>query len=677
MKPISAVIVLCTLGVPVLPAVADLPDPRTPLTFQDAGLYRGFTSDATSAFSFHIEPFVAYEDGDYSQFNSNLLVARQDGKRVIVDLLPQARDAGGNYYGITELDAGSSEASLDKLVHVVDQFFNQVSADDLYGITIGEEHIFWNGQADLLNSMYDKVKANHDVPVFQWYSPSSVGTAPGISGWYNLRSDGWVSDEYHLDAEAMERNMRAYTVMQKPHVNVIWAGGDALSGSVPFIQERFDAQLAVHEKYDIPAAYFTWSGVGGTYGWSDDAPQETKDKFAQVLAAAAHAANSGPVDYAAWDNVPWEIPVIALESSSPGARTASYGEDYAQDRVIRFVNDAAIAGFAHLRWDSSAVELRPRAAGEATATVAYSFESPETLAFLNVNATGFAASGGADVTLAVFDSEGNLLGTSGLTPGGALNLDLSGARFSGRRFQVVYSMTGVAAAAGDVLAGVEAIHVDALMGDRPFYAFRRNFEMDAPEERTAWSVTKNTDTGSQGPQYNASTTHYDATTNTHEPFASSEVRIEPVDATTNGTGEITLIRRFDAPEGETFARLVFEADAHGYSSWGSGVQLAMSKDGVHWDVTSQTATAGFEDQHLVADSIGVEGYEELSTVWLKVYLYDLYGFGDPTTQYVHAWNMTLSGVTTAEPVPEPSVLSMLGLGVMSLWISGRRRRAAR
>ena len=128
-----------------------------------------------------------------------------------------------------------------------------------------------------------------------------------------------------------------------------------------------------------------------------------------------------------------------------------------------------------------------------------------------------------------------------------------------------------------------------------------------------------------------------------------------------------MIRRVAAGAGEIFTNPMFEADAHGYGSWGSAVQLWLSSDGVHWDVASTLAQAGFDDQHLIADATGVGGFQDLPSVWLKIHMYDLYGFGNPAKTYVHAWNLTLGGLTTT-PVPEPAVV----WGLAALAVSNRR-----
>jgi hypothetical protein len=275
--------------------------------------------------------------------------------------------------------------------------------------------------------------------------------------------------------------------------------------------------------------------------------------------------------------------------------------------------------------------------------------------------------------MSVYDSDGSLIRTTELNSHGNMKIGVSGAELSGSHFKVVYNMAGTAAGPGDVLAGVESIEVDALIGNRPLYAFTEQFDFGDVQEQNKWTVQLGLGTGPQGPQFNSTTIHYNAPANAYEPLAASEIRIEPASAQASGKGDITLIRRVDAGDGETFTNPVFEADAHGYSGWGTLVQLWISRDGVNWDVASDPASAGYVDQHLVADATGVDGYRDLSSLWLKVRMYDIHAFGDPSVSYVHAWNFTLNGLTTS-PVPEPSGISLIAM--LSACILGKRRHVS-
>jgi len=438
--------------------------PREPLTFQDSGLYCGWNDYFTSPdvpIDFFVVPGQGpFEGGDNTEWNEFLKKARRNGKRVIADLNPQVKLANGEWTNISLLTAASTDAELDAFVRVIGEFFAQVDINELYAVTISEEQVFWNGQAENLNKLYDKLKAKYDVPVYQWYSPGHKGSAPGVTGYPNIRADGWVADEYFLDQPDMERVMRGYTILQKPFIQIIWAGGE--KESVPFIPRRFSEQHEVTRKYGIPTAYYTYYGEGGSWGWQDRSPDSLKNIFASVLQYVAQVKTQSAPDPAAWDLVPWPIPTIELAFTQSDSRIATYRENYVEDRVLRVANDAKVQGFADLRWDSSPVQLCPRHTGESKASIAYSFESPFKISQLQVSSAGVVSPGKQGVvSMSVLDSEGKTIKTARLTTEGNLKLVVPGSQVPGQRFKVIFELSGTATFAGDVLAGINFIEIEA------------------------------------------------------------------------------------------------------------------------------------------------------------------------------------------------------------------------
>lgn len=442
-------------------------DSRAALTFRNVGLYGAFNDygvSAESPFDFIVAPAEGpFEGGDNRGWSERLKTARKNGKRVIVNLNPQVKTKDGTYTNISLLGDKADDAALDAMVRVVDEFFAQVDIREIYAVSISEEQVFWNGQAGNLNRLYDKLKAKYDIPVFQWFSPSSTGSPPGVV-YPNIKSDGWVADEYFLDHPDMEKVMRAYVIQQKPIIQTIYAGGDA--SSVPFVPRRFWHQVEVCRKYDIPTEFFTHYGTGAAWGMSPDAPTTLKRTFdlALQVAARAKSQDQGAVNPQSWDFVPWEIPTIKLAFASKDATAATYREPYSVDRPVRFINDTEIRGFADLRWDSSPIELRPRHAGNRQATVIYSFESPLPMSELRVKSSGFVTSGkDAMVSLTILDAAGKRVGTTSLTTQEDLQLKIPAAQLSGDRFKVAIELRGTANAPGEVLAGINGLDVEADM----------------------------------------------------------------------------------------------------------------------------------------------------------------------------------------------------------------------
>lgn len=178
-------------------AVAEIPGPREPLTFRNSALYCGWNDylvRADSPFDFLlVQGNGPFEGRDNAPWNEWLKKARKNGKRVIALLNPQVKKANGEFYNISTCP--SDEASLDGLVRVMSEFLDQVDVNELYAVSLSEEHIFWNGEAERLNVLYDKLKAKYKVPVYQWYSPSGEGSVPGLN-WPNLKADGWLTSMF-------------------------------------------------------------------------------------------------------------------------------------------------------------------------------------------------------------------------------------------------------------------------------------------------------------------------------------------------------------------------------------------------------------------------------------------------------------------------------------------------
>lgn len=569
------------------PLPTDIPGAREPLTFRNSGLYgpwNAYFTNPDTPFDHAIVQAIAYE-GDiqgHTDWNQHLQNSRNAGKRIIADVVPQVANGQGGYFGIANLTPTSPASDLDKLANAINEFLDTVDKNELYGITLGEEHIFWDGRVDHLNGIYDRVKAAHpDVPVFQWYSPSSIGTAPGISGWYNLKSDGWVSDEYYLDQPAMEKNMRAYVIQQKPITNVIWAGGDA--HSVPYIQERFDEQVSVHQKYDVPANYFTNSGTG-PYGWAPNADPVTKARFEIVKSTAEDAASAPLPDYESWDAVPWEIPVIELAFQTSSDITPSYVENYVSDRVLRVVNDTEIDGFANLRWDSSPLELRPREAGARESSVGYHFSSAFPLTELRVNAPGFITPGvNGAVSIAVLDENDNVIQTTNMTPGGSMSMIVPGASFTGREFQVVYTMSGTADVAGQVLAGVNSINVDASV----VIPTQKAIDLEIANDG---SVTFEEDLSGMSIYHTATFKNMNKIA-----YSSAGLLANP------NPGVLEVIQEFRTPEDIELTRLVADGSAD-FATFQATMGIGISLDGIN--IIEQITSSGTFDGDLILDLTG-------------------------------------------------------------------------
>src|SRR5579872_4208253 len=105
MKPrflMSAIFFACVLS--CAGTWASVPGPQDPLSFQDSGLYGGISNyfaTPSTPFDFYVVQGVVYQGQNDSAFASWLKTVRQNGGRVIVDLIPQVPNGSGGYYGVS------------------------------------------------------------------------------------------------------------------------------------------------------------------------------------------------------------------------------------------------------------------------------------------------------------------------------------------------------------------------------------------------------------------------------------------------------------------------------------------------------------------------------------------------------------------------------------------------
>lgn len=454
-------------------------DPREPLTFANAGLYGGWQDDLVSTespFDYLIIQALVFDDhiewngkdfDDPATWNDWLKRARAAGKRVIADVVPAAYDADGNVQTIQTMYSARPPLPLDTFLPLFDKFFAEVDEDQLYAMTLCEEHVHWNGHADRLNTMYDYVKARYDVPVYQWYTPAAW--VPGFSEWPNLKADGWVSDEYFLAHPEIDQYFRGFAIQRKPLVHIVWAS-PAMPTSVPWNPDTFADQLAACKKYGIAPSFFTWAGPtpsgddpgGGRWGWIADSPAPTRAVFEEYVLPAVERnhLDESSFDRASWDETVADVPWTALQCDPDGRPQMSYRDHFVQTSHVKFLNDATFSGFGDLKWDSSPLQLCPRQAGEAEARIAWRFDSPLPMQSLRISVPGeVVGDGGASVALEVRDEAGRLLGEVELGDEATAVVELT--RPAAQRFVVTATLAGTATADNEVVAQIDGIVIDA------------------------------------------------------------------------------------------------------------------------------------------------------------------------------------------------------------------------
>ena len=278
---------------------------REPLTYRNMGLYSSWEAPG---FDFVIvtSPVIWGKDEAADRklleaWSEKLVKARADNKRVVVDLLWQ-------HWGMEK----------ESNYQAAEAFLSNVNVDELYAITLGEEHIFWDGRHELLVDLYHRIKEKYpDLPVYQWYSPTSRGTDwPGFT-WPWLPADGWVVDEYHAVPSDFEQNVRHHLMLGVPLIQIVWAAPE-MSSSAQFHQGVFEGQLRVAQKYNVPCAYFCYDGPSkGTWGWEENAPESSKKVFQLILDAVKKAKEVTDKDLLDWDDASKPLETV-LEKDKGG-----------------------------------------------------------------------------------------------------------------------------------------------------------------------------------------------------------------------------------------------------------------------------------------------------------------------------------------------------------------------
>ena len=448
--------------------------PREPLTFKNVGQYGPWCEYLVSKdlpYDFLIVQAIVFPDhiewngwtkDDTTPWNEYLKRARANGRRVIADVHPALYTEEGELQTMNDSYRCKKPVPVERFFPLFDKFFKEVDEEELYAMTISEEHDSKSGQPQRLNAVYGNLKKNYKIDAYQWYTPSREGSIPGLN-YPNLKADGWMADEYYLQQPAMEVAMRAYTIQQKPAFQIIWASPDC--DAAPWSERTFWEQYEVCRKYDIPVAFFCYAdGMKGPHGnkWSWD--PRASDRMKQVLDeycvyAAKLAKRLPPVTTAEWDFVPWAPKWIKLQAADG---RATYQESFAKDSGLAVCADASISGFANLKWDSANLELRPRAAGEAQTTLQYHFVVPKKARKITIKLAGKTSGGTVELCLA--NIQDKVLAQTELKGDSAV-IDYDASDYNDTRFVVLCRLKGQAATVGATLAELSDISVTAELSE--------------------------------------------------------------------------------------------------------------------------------------------------------------------------------------------------------------------
>lgn len=189
----------------------------------------------------------------------------------------------------------------------LDHLFRNIDVNKIYAITLDEENIYWNGYADILDSLYDYVKSKHpELIVYQFYTPMVTPDKHSEKGWRALRADGWISDVYCMIGDKFEKHIVRHLDMDVSEtvIHVVWASpnwpfGGTAKGVDPRTwwlehggKDQFDFQIKICREYNIPVAFFATqrgTSVHGVYWAWGATDSQTQNMYTELCGKALQA----------------------------------------------------------------------------------------------------------------------------------------------------------------------------------------------------------------------------------------------------------------------------------------------------------------------------------------------------------------------------------------------------
>jgi|GEM_PF-6834084 len=249
----------------------------------------------------------------------------------------------------------------------LDHFLGAMPLAEFQGIVLAEENVSYSGRPEVLTELYRRIKAKYDVPVWQWWSPSSA--VPESGGW--IPADGWVVDPYFKPNPDFRRFVRKYLVTGLPLVIMPWAStGEKAPPMTPDKWKANNDQLDVAIEFNVPVAFY-WvygKGTGGTscyFGCNRGQLTTEIDKISQWVWNYIARVGALSADYTG-------LPSADLADGRVieiGPRFV-YRDDFSTQRCI---DDASMTGFRDLVMDGKTLSTRGFRGRPANVTLLYHF----------------------------------------------------------------------------------------------------------------------------------------------------------------------------------------------------------------------------------------------------------------------------------------------------------------
>lgn len=318
---------------------------------------------------------------DYSVFKlrvpKNETYLPQMAKR-LADVHAQGRL---NLLGLYCFDRIKHARPVGEYLANADRMLKAIDLTKVHAIFLSEENVTWNKGLELLNTLYDHIKANYDVPVYQWYSTPMLHHP-------KQRADGWIIDPYGMRRDAFRKYLMKYLVMGKPIVDCLHASPHRDPAGTRELHEATRDQIAVCRELNVPMFFFcvdTKYGSPSIWLHSDDPEVVSAREWLLSEVSKIRATDTSKLPLTSADySTGQPIPVA-------GDKNHRFTYEDRFDTVREgFMDDAFINGFSLLRWDGEEERLhvRPGRGARNSVDLIYHFASEFEMSGMAATLTG-------------------------------------------------------------------------------------------------------------------------------------------------------------------------------------------------------------------------------------------------------------------------------------------------
>lgn len=273
--------------------------------------------------------------------------------------------------------------------------------DKIQGITLSEENVPVGGRTQLLQYLYDGVKAQYpNLPVYQWWTPNTAHPKQFEGTW--LKADGWVFDPYTLTQanpayqdlwkpDPYLRLVQKYVVTGLPLVAIAPATAETAfrpyydPSSTPFtggttLWDVMDHQTAINTAFNIPTSFY-WSNQNGSVYFPINTSDPLMNQLNSYVRNFAATERNLPANYTGdasiadvWSNGPQTVVNVLPQ----GGKNIVFEDKF---RESDFLEQSVGTGLRDLIIDGEDLRTRGFDGRNANAAMIYHFQGGQTLTY--------------------------------------------------------------------------------------------------------------------------------------------------------------------------------------------------------------------------------------------------------------------------------------------------------